>query len=94
MTTSLRGPRASESVRGDGATVDGGANRPSARRESGRWWARRRFAAGGPVLGQRVGALARGGAGEPRGGLNLARGGGEGAVRGVVAELRGGSRRR
>jgi hypothetical protein len=51
-------------------------------------------AAGGPVLGQWVGALARGGAGEPRGGLNSARGGREGAVRGEVAELRGGSRRR
>jgi hypothetical protein len=60
----------------------------------GRRWARRRFAAGGPVLGQRGGALARGGAGEPRGGLNLARGGLEGAVRGEVAEPRGGDRRR
>jgi hypothetical protein len=64
------------------------------RGEPGRWWARRRFATGGPVLGQRAGALARGGAGEPRGGLNLARGGREGAVRGEAAELRGGSHRR
>jgi hypothetical protein len=65
--------------------VDGGVNRPSAGENS---------AAGDPVLGQRVGALAWGGAGEPRGGLNLARGGREGAVRGEVAELRDGSRRR
>jgi hypothetical protein len=74
--------------------VDGGANRPSAGREPSRRWAQRRFAASGPILGQRVGALARGGAGEPRGGLNLARGGQEGAVRGEVAELHGGSHRR
>jgi hypothetical protein len=79
---------------GNGATVDGGVNRPSAGREPGRRWARRRFAANGRVLGQRVGALARGGAGEPRGGLNLARGAGRGAVRGEVAELRDGTRRR
>jgi hypothetical protein len=59
-----------------------------------RRWARRRFAAGDPVLGPRGGALARGGAGEPRGRLDLARGGQEGAVRGEVAELRGGDRRR
>jgi hypothetical protein len=74
--------------------VDGGVNRPSARENP---------AAGGlggdspPVArfsGQRVGALAREGAGEPRGGLNLARGGREGAVRGEVAEFCGGSRRR
>jgi hypothetical protein len=63
-------------------------------KKPGRWWARRRFAAGGSVLGQRGGALARGGAGEPWGGLNLARGGREGAIRGEVAELRGGDRRR
>jgi hypothetical protein len=85
------GPHASESGGGgNGVTVDGGANRSPAGREPGRRWARRRFAAGGPVLGQCVGALARGGAGEPRGGLNLARGGREGAVRGEAAELRGG----
>jgi hypothetical protein len=64
-----------------------GAGEPAAR-------GRRILAAGGPVLGQRVGALARGGAGKPRGGLNLARGGREGAIRGEVAELRGGDRRR
>jgi hypothetical protein len=51
---------------GKGATVDGGMNRSSAGKD---------LAAGGPVLGQRVGVLAQGGAGEPRGGLNLARGG-------------------
>jgi hypothetical protein len=45
-------------------------------------------------LVKRGGALARGGAGEPRGGLNLAIGGREGAVRGEVAELRDGDRRR
>jgi hypothetical protein len=94
MTPSPRGPRASESGRG-GTTLRltaGQTGRP--RGEPSRQWARRRFAAGGPVLRQRVGALARGGAGEPRGGLNLARGGREGAVRGEVAELRDGSRRR
>jgi len=81
--------------RGNGVTVPrrGRTGRPRGRKP-GRRWARRRFAAGGPVLGHCVGALARGGAGEPRGGLNLARGGQEGAVRGEVAELRGGDRRR
>jgi hypothetical protein len=83
-------PARAEGRGGSGVTVDGGANRSPAGREPGRRWARRRFAAGGPVLGQCVGALARGGAGEPRGGLNLARGGREGAVRGEAAELRGG----
>jgi hypothetical protein len=86
------GPLASES--GAAPRVDGGANRPSAGEKPGRRWARRRFAAGGPVLGQWVVALARGGSDKPRGGLNLARGVWEGAVRGEVAELRGGSRRR
>jgi hypothetical protein len=43
-------------------------------------------AAGGPVLGQWVVALARGGSSKPRGGLNLARGVREGAVRGEVVE--------
>jgi hypothetical protein len=96
MTPSPRGPHTSESG------IEGGKRRYGRRRgepavrggEPGRRWARRRFAAGGPVLGQRVGALAREGAGEPRGGLNLARGGREGAVRGEVAEFCGGSRRR
>jgi hypothetical protein len=63
-------------------------------RKPGRRWARRRFAAGGPVLGPRGGGLARTGAGDPRGRLNLARGGREGAIRGEVAELRDGDRRR
>jgi hypothetical protein len=96
-TASPRGPHARESGRGGGGDGASGRRRgePAVRGgEPGRWWAQRRFVAGDPVLGQRVGALARGGAGEPRGGLNLARGGWEGAVRGEVAELRGGSRRR
>ena len=63
-------------------------------RKAGRRWARRRFAVDGPVLGPRGGGLARAEAGDPRGRLNLARGGWEGAVRGEVAELRGGDRRR
>jgi hypothetical protein len=67
------------------SAVDGGTNRPSVREDP---------AAGGLILGQCAGALARGGAGEPRGGLNLAREGREGAVRREVAELRGGSCRR
>jgi hypothetical protein len=54
------------------------ANRPAAGKKPGRRWARRRFAAGDPVLRPRGGALARGGAGEPRGRLDLARGGREG----------------
>jgi len=60
----------------------------------GRRWARWRFAAGGPVLGQCAGGLAWGGDGGPRGGFNLVRGGREGAARGEVAELRGGGCRR
>jgi hypothetical protein len=91
------GPHASESAGGGGGTaprVDGGANRLSAGEKPGRRWARRRFTAGGPILGQWVVALAWGGSGEPRGRLNLARGGLGGAVRGEVAELHGGSRRR
>jgi hypothetical protein len=40
------------------------------------------------------GVLVRAGAGDSNGRLNLARGGWEGAVRGEVAELRGGDRRR
>jgi hypothetical protein len=71
------GPHASESAGGGGTAprADGGANRLSSGEKPGRRWARRRFAAGGPVLGQWVVALAWGGSGEPRGGLNLARGG-------------------
>jgi hypothetical protein len=74
------GPHVSESRGGgDGATVRWRrrTGRPRGKKP-GRRWARRRFAAGGPVLGQRGGALAQGGAGEPRGGLNLARGAGRG----------------
>jgi hypothetical protein len=88
------GPHASESGGGDGATVDGGANRPSAGREPGRQWDRRRFAVGDPVLWQRVGALARAGVGEPRGGLDLVRGGrGGGCPRGGGGASRRGCRR-
>jgi hypothetical protein len=89
------GPHVSESGGGErrhGSTAR--VNRPPAGKKPGRRWAWRRFAAGDLVLGQRGGALARGGAGEPRGGLNLAKGGREGDVRGEVAELRGGDRRR
>jgi hypothetical protein len=73
------GPHVSESGGGNGATVRrrGRTSRPRGKKP-GRRCARRRFAAGGPVLGLRGGALARGGAGEPRGGLNLAIGGREG----------------
>jgi hypothetical protein len=85
------GPHVSESGGGNGATGRrrGRTGRPRGKKPGCRW-ARRRFAAGDPVLGPRGGALARGGAGEPRGRLDLARGGREGAVRGEVAELRGG----
>jgi hypothetical protein len=86
------------SARAEGETaprVDGAGERVvRGERKTGRRWARRRFAAGGPVLGPRGGALARAGAGDPRGRLDLARGGREGAVRGEVAELRDGDRRR
>jgi hypothetical protein len=90
------GPPVSESG-GGGVTVQrvDDASEPAVRgRKAGRRWARRRFAAGGPVLGPRGGGLARAGAGDPRGRLDLARGGWEGAVRGEVAELHGGDRRR
>jgi hypothetical protein len=43
--------------------------------KAGRRWARRRFAAGGPVFDPRGGVLARAGAGDSNGRLNLARGG-------------------
>jgi hypothetical protein len=92
-----RGAHTSARAGGGGETaprVDG-AGEPAVReeRKTGRRWARRRFAVGGPVLGPRGGGLARAGAGDPRGRLDLARGGREGAVRGEVAELRGGDRR-
>jgi hypothetical protein len=97
-TASPWGPYASESGGGGGGNGATGLRRGRTDcpwgKKPGRRWARRRFATGGPVLGQRGGALAQGGAGEPRGGLNLARGGREGAVSGEVAELRGGDRRR
>jgi hypothetical protein len=89
---------AHSSARAEGGTASrvDGAGEPVVRgeRKTGRRWARWRFTAGGPVLGPREGALARAGAGDPRGRLDLARGGREGAVRGEVAELRGGDRRR
>jgi hypothetical protein len=89
------GPPVSESGGGGTALRSDGAGEPAERgRKAGRRWARRRFAAGGPVLGPRGGGLARAEAGDSRGRLNLARGGWEGAVRGEGAELRGGDRRR
>jgi hypothetical protein len=88
------GPLISESGGGETALRSDGAGEPAERgRKVGRRWARRRFAAGGPVLGPRGGGLARAEAGDSRGRLNLARGG-WGVVRGEVAELRGGDRRR
>jgi hypothetical protein len=90
------GPTRQRERRGKRRCGSDGAGEPAVRgeRKTGHRWARRRFAAGGPVLGPQGGALARPGAGEPRGRLDLARGGREGAVRGEVAELRGGDRRR
>jgi hypothetical protein len=81
---------------GETASRSDGAGEPAERAggKAGRRWARRRFAAGGPVLGPWGGGLARAGAGDSNGRLNLARGGWEGAVRGEVAELRSGDRRR
>jgi hypothetical protein len=89
------GPTRQRERRGErrrGSTVR--ANRSSAGKEPGRRWARQRFVAGDPVLGPRGGALARGEVGGPKGRLDLARGGREGAVRGEVAELHGVDRRR
>jgi hypothetical protein len=106
---SAYGPVAAHERGGDGAVRegDGVAAGPLASESGGRkrrcgqtaWrtgrrWARRRFAAGGPVFDPRGGVLARAGAGDSNGRLNLARGGWEGAVRGEVAELRGRDRRR
>jgi hypothetical protein len=89
------GPLVSESGGGETALRSDGAGEPAEQgRKAGRRWARRRFAAGGPILRPRGGGLARAEAGDSRGRLNLARGGWEGAVRGDVAKLRGGDRPR
>jgi hypothetical protein len=91
-----RGAHTSARAEGETASRVDGAGEPAVRRErkTGCRWARRRFAAGGLVLGPRGGGLARAGAGDPRGRLDSARGDREGAVRGEVAELRGGDCRR
>jgi hypothetical protein len=67
--------RAHPSARAGGGGVTAprvdGASEPDVRgRKAGRRWARRRFAAGGPVLGPRGGCLARAEAGDPRGRLD------------------------
>jgi hypothetical protein len=93
----IAGPTRQRERRGGGGTAlrSDDAGEPAERgRKAGHRWARRRFAAGGPVLGPRGGGLARAGAGDPSGRLDLARGGWEGAVCGEVAELHGGDRRR
>jgi hypothetical protein len=88
------GPLVSESGGEETALRPDGVGEPAERgRKAGRRWARRRFVAGGPVLGPRGGGLARAEAGDSRGRLNSARGGWEGAVRGKVAGLRGRDRR-
>jgi hypothetical protein len=94
-TASPRGPHVSESGGGNGVAGRrrGRTGRPRGRKPGYRW-AQRRFAPGGPVLVPRGGGLARAGASDPRVRLDLARGGREGAVRGEVAELHGGDRRR
>jgi hypothetical protein len=94
-TTTLRAHTSARAKGGNGATVRrrGRTGRPRGRKP-GRRWARLQFAAGDPVLGPRGGALAREGAGEPRGRLDLAKGDQKGAVCGEVAELRSGDRRR
>jgi hypothetical protein len=55
-----------------------------------RRWVRRRFPAGGPVLGDLVGGLARAGAGGHSGGVNLAGGNLGRSVHGEVAGFRSG----
>jgi hypothetical protein len=66
------------------------AERPGGK--AGRRWARRRFAAGGPVFDPRGGVLARAGAGDSNGRLNLVRGGlGGGCSRGGGGAPRRGS---
>ena len=74
------GPTRQRERRRETAPRVDGAGEPAVRgeRKTGRRWARRRFTAGGPVLGPRGGGLAWAGAGDPRGRLNLARGAGRG----------------
>jgi hypothetical protein len=88
VTASPRAPRAREREGRERHQVDkgGGENEPAVRGEDP--------TAGGPIFDLRGGVLVRAGAGDSNGRLNLARGGWEGAVRGEVAELRGGDRRR
>jgi hypothetical protein len=87
------GPTRQRERRGKTALRPDGVGEPAERgRSAGRRWARRRFVAGGPVLGPREGGLARAEAGDSEGRLNSARGGWEGAVHGEVAEFRGGDR--
>jgi hypothetical protein len=89
------GPLFSESGGGETALRPDDVGESAERgRRAGRRWARRRFAAGGPVLGPRKGGSARAEAGDSKGRLNSARGGWEGAIHGEVAEFRGGDRRR
>jgi hypothetical protein len=76
------GPTRQRERRGGGTALrSDGAGEPAERgRKAGCRWARRPFAAGGPVLGPRGGGLAWAEAGDSRVRLNLARGGWEGAV--------------
>jgi hypothetical protein len=76
VTASLRAhlPARAEGENGVAARRRGEpAERP--RGKAGRRWARRRFAAGGPVFDPRGGVLAQVGAGDSNGRLNLVRGG-------------------
>jgi hypothetical protein len=92
---SVTGPRARESGRGDGVSDRRGRGEPAdPRGKPGRRRVQRRFTAGDPVSGDWAGAIARGEAGELKGGSNFARGDREGDDHGGVAELRGGSHRR
>jgi hypothetical protein len=92
VTASLRAHSSARAEGGNGVAARR-RGRTGRAREKGRW-ARRRFAAGGPVLGPREGGLAWAEAGDSKGRLNSARGGWEGAVHGEVAEFRSGDRRR
>jgi hypothetical protein len=95
VTASLRAHSSARAEGGETALRPDGVGESAERgRRAGRRWARRRFAAGGPVLGPREGGLARAEAGDSKGRLNSARGGWEGAVHGEVAEFRGRDRRR